>query len=88
MDHRVALVTGCGKSIGIGAASARKLAASGAIVFVNDVTPGGLDNEHNLPEDAGMTRQGLAGLVEEITANGSPTMQSSATSANRSMSTG
>ena len=70
MDQRVALVTGCGKSIGIGAASARKLAASGAIVFVNDVTPGGLDNEHNLPEDAGKTRQGLAGLVEEITANG------------------
>src|SRR5213082_1124795 len=43
MPHRtrVALITGCGKPIGIGASTARALAAKGVAVVVSDVRPAG-----------------------------------------------
>ena len=36
---RVALITGCGKPIGIGNSTARALAAAGVTVVVSDVVP-------------------------------------------------
>jgi len=39
---RVALITGCGKPIGIGASTARALAAAGVTVVVTDIAPSGL----------------------------------------------
>src|SRR6267142_859697 len=53
MPHtsRVALITGCGKPIGIGNSTARALAAKGVAVVVSDVRPAGVANEHNAPGD-------------------------------------
>ncbi|MBV9555266.1 MAG: shikimate dehydrogenase, partial [Alphaproteobacteria bacterium] len=47
MPHptRVALVTGCGKPIGIGNSTARALAAKGVAVVVSDLRPAGVANE-------------------------------------------
>ena len=45
---RVALITGCGKPIGIGNSTARALAAAGVTVVVSDVVPTGVANEHNV----------------------------------------
>src|SRR5437763_4626081 len=42
---RVALITGCGKPIGIGNSTARALAAAGVTVVVSDVVPTGVANE-------------------------------------------
>ena len=44
-DQRVALITGCGKENGIGAATARRLAGDGFSVAVSAVAPAGLDND-------------------------------------------
>ena len=41
-DRRVALITGCGKENGIGAATAQKLARDGFIVAVSDVAAAGV----------------------------------------------
>ena len=49
--NRVALITGCGKQIVIGASTARALAAAGVTVVVSDVVPTGLANEHNVQGD-------------------------------------
>ncbi len=53
MPHatRVALITGCGKPIGIGNSTARILAARGVAVVVSDVRPAGVANEFNAPGD-------------------------------------
>ena len=53
MPHasRVALITGCGKPVGIGNSTARALAAKGIAVVVSDVRPAGVANEHNAPGD-------------------------------------
>jgi len=62
MSHsiqRVALITGCGKKVGIGSATARELAAAGIAVAVSDI------------EDAS---PGLDGLVDEIRAGGGTAM--------------
>src|SRR5580704_384760 len=41
---RVALITGCGKPVGIGNSTARALAATGMTVVVSDVVPNGVDS--------------------------------------------
>jgi 3-oxoacyl-[acyl-carrier protein] reductase len=67
---RVALITGCGKPIGIGASTARALAAAGVIVVVADVAPAGLANEHNVQGDVDPSWRGVDSLVEQIEATG------------------
>ena len=64
--NRVALITGCGKPIGIGASTARTLAAAGITVVVTDVAPSGLANEHNVQGDVDPSWRGVASLVEQI----------------------
>ena len=68
MPHssRVALITGCGKPIGIGNSTARALAAKGGAVVVSDVRPAGVANEHNAPGDLDANWGGVDALVEEI----------------------
>jgi 3-oxoacyl-[acyl-carrier protein] reductase len=43
-SERVALITGCGKAIGIGNSTARALAAKGVTIVVSDVRPAGVAN--------------------------------------------
>jgi 3-oxoacyl-[acyl-carrier protein] reductase len=50
-EARVALITGCGKPVGIGASTAHALAAAGFAVVVSDVAPTGVANEHNVQGD-------------------------------------
>jgi 3-oxoacyl-[acyl-carrier protein] reductase len=69
-DPRVALITGCGKPIGIGASTARALAAKGVAVVVSDVAPAGVANEHNAPGDLDPNWGGVDTLVEEIRKSG------------------
>jgi 3-oxoacyl-[acyl-carrier protein] reductase len=63
---RVALITGCGKPIGIGNATARALAAAGMIIVVSDVAPAGIANEHNVQGDMDPNWRGIDSLVEAI----------------------
>src|SRR5262249_29405917 len=72
MPHpaRVALVTGCGKAIGIGNATARALASRGVSVVVSDLRPEGVANEFNIPGDTDPNWGGLNTLVEEIVQSG------------------
>jgi len=63
---RVALITGCGKPIGIGASTARALAAAGVTVVVTDIAPSGLANEHNVQGDVDPSWHGVDSLVEQI----------------------
>ncbi len=67
---RVALITGCGKPIGIGNSTARALAAAGITVVVSDVQPTGVANEHNVQGDVDPHWGGLDSLVEAITRAG------------------
>src|SRR5579871_3612900 len=69
-DARVALITGCGKPIGIGNSTARALAASGAIVVVSDVSPAGVANEHNVQGDRDPNWRGVESLVDAIKQSG------------------
>ena len=69
-SSRVALITGCGKQIGIGSAIARALAASGVIVVVTDVAMQGDSNADDVQTDTGKSWQGLRSLVDEIVAAG------------------
>ena len=66
---RVALITGCGKAIGIGAAIARAFAGAGITVVVSDVALAGVQND-NAIAGANNSWRGLETLVEEITAGG------------------
>ncbi len=68
-DRRVALITGCGKENGIGAATARRLAAAGVIVAVSDVASAGVQNDNALAK-TGSAWQGLDTLTAEIEAAG------------------
>jgi 3-oxoacyl-[acyl-carrier protein] reductase len=68
-ERRVALITGCGKRIGIGSAAARALAAAGTDVVVSDAEFAGLPNDNEDP-DSTQSWRGLASLVDEITAAG------------------
>src|SRR5256884_1607059 len=65
-SSRVALITGCGKPIGIGNSTARALAAKGVTVVVSDVRPAGVANEHNAPGDLDTNWGGVDSLVEAI----------------------
>ena len=67
---RVALITGCGKPIGIGNSTARALSAGGVTVVVSDVVARGVANEHNLEGDMDPSWGGVGSLVEEIVRNG------------------
>ena len=68
-EKRVALISGCGKENGIGAATARRLARDGMIVVVTDVAAAGVDNDQSL-ERSGAAWQGLDTLVARIEAAG------------------
>ena len=65
-ENRVALITGCGKPIGIGASTARTLAAAGITVVVTDIAASGLANEHNVQGDVDPSWRGVDSLVELI----------------------
>jgi 3-oxoacyl-[acyl-carrier protein] reductase len=67
---RVALITGCGKPVGIGNSTARALAAKGVAVVVSDLRPTGVANEFNAPEDTDANWGGVDTLVEQIRASG------------------
>src|SRR5262245_12444705 len=66
--HRVALITGCGKENGIGAAIARRIAASGVAVVVSDAQVAGVDNDKAVKREGAW--RGLDSLVTDITAKG------------------
>ena len=68
--NRVALITGCGKPVGIGNSTALVLAASGIAVVVADVAPAGVANEHNVQGDVDPDWKGVDSLVEAIRAAG------------------
>ena len=72
MPHssRVALITGCGKPVGIGNSTARALAAKGVAIVVSDVRPAGVANEHNAPGDLDANWGGVDSLVDEIAKTG------------------
>lgn len=67
---RVALITGCGKPVGIGYSTARALAAAGITVVVSDVAPTGVANEHNVQGDVDPNWGGVDSLVDAIIAAG------------------
>ncbi len=67
--QRVALITGCGKENGIGAATAQRLARDGFIVAVSDVAAAGVDND-NAVENSPSSWQGLDSLVARIEESG------------------
>ena len=67
---RVALITGCGKPIGIGNSTARTLAAAGVTVVVSDVVSTGVANEHNIAGDLDSSWGGVDSLVEELIKSG------------------
>lgn len=68
-DKRVALITGCGKENGIGAATAMRLAAAGVIVAVSDVAAAGVENDMTVDRSASRW-QGIDTLVAYIEAAG------------------
>lgn len=67
---RVALVTGCGKRDGIGAAIARKLSEEGHAVVVSDFAPAGVSDVHEPARAADPEWRGVESLVAEIKAAG------------------
>lgn len=67
---RVALVTGCGKQIGIGSATARELARNGCKVVVSDIQADGVANDLDRGTDAPGRWKGMESLVQEIAAQG------------------
>jgi NAD(P)-dependent dehydrogenase (short-subunit alcohol dehydrogenase family) len=68
-QDRVALVTGCGRRNGIGAATARALSAAGRAVAVTDVKKSGVPNTSERREDIDTTWS-LDDLVKELAAAG------------------
>jgi NAD(P)-dependent dehydrogenase (short-subunit alcohol dehydrogenase family) len=66
--RRVALITGCGKENGIGAAIARRLAAGGIAVVASDARATGVDNDNTAKRETGW--RGLESLVAEIASQG------------------
>jgi 3-oxoacyl-[acyl-carrier protein] reductase len=63
---RVALITGCGKRDGIGAATARLLASQGVRVLISDVIREGLSNLHSKDSDSESDWRGVASLAAAI----------------------
>jgi 3-oxoacyl-[acyl-carrier protein] reductase len=72
-SNRVALITGCGKPVGIGNSTARALAAVGITVVVSDVAPTGIANEHNVQGDVDPDWGGIDSLVDAIRSAGGKT---------------
>jgi NAD(P)-dependent dehydrogenase (short-subunit alcohol dehydrogenase family) len=68
---RVALVTGCGKALGIGSATARELARVGHTVVVSDIEPEGIANDLDSDADRSASWKGMESLVQEIRSRGS-----------------
>lgn len=68
--RRVALVTGCGKPDGIGAAIARKLSADGHAVVVVDVEATGLRDSHEPADSVAAEWRGVESLAAELQAAG------------------
>ena len=68
-EKRVALITGCGKENGIGAATALRLARDGFIVAVSDVAAAGVENDQ-ATERRPSAWQGLDSLVARIEESG------------------
>ena len=64
-DKRVALITGCGKENGIGAATAMRLAKDGFIVAVSDVAAAGVANDLGIKGQQSAW-QGLDTLIARI----------------------
>src|ERR1700722_17276734 len=69
-EQRVALITVCGKPVGIGNSTARALAAAGVTVVVSDVSPAGVANEHNVQGDMDPGWTGVDRLVKTIVDTG------------------
>ena len=67
---RVALITGCGKPVGIGNSTARALAAAGVTVVVSDVVPTGVANEHNVQGDTDSSWEGVDSLAADLVRSG------------------
>jgi|688.fasta_scaffold146885_2 3-oxoacyl-[acyl-carrier protein] reductase len=67
---RVALVTGCGKRDGIGAAIARALARTGHAVVATDLEPKGVRDAHEPAQTTDPAWSGVEALVDELTALG------------------
>src|SRR3954452_16279415 len=67
---RVALITGCGKPVGIGNSTARALAAAGVTVVVSDIVPTVVADEHNVQGDMDSSWQGVDSLVEDLVRSG------------------
>ncbi|HEX4737325.1 MAG TPA: SDR family NAD(P)-dependent oxidoreductase [Allosphingosinicella sp.] len=67
---KVALVTGCGKKDGIGAAIARRLSAAGAELVVVDVETSGVRDSHEPAFAADPQWRGVEDLVAELEAGG------------------
>lgn len=65
-SSKVALITGCGKQTGIGATTARALAATGVTVVVADVEIQGVPNPEDRPEDRDPKWRGLEDVVDQI----------------------
>jgi len=62
--QRIALITGCGKENGIGAAIARRLALAGVTIVASDVAQSGVENDNTLKRETAW--QGLETLVDGI----------------------
>jgi 3-oxoacyl-[acyl-carrier protein] reductase len=69
-EPRVALVSGCGKQDGIGAAIARQLSRDGFIVVVTDVDAAGVRDRFEPDASAAGRWRGVTDLVAEIEAAG------------------
>jgi 3-oxoacyl-[acyl-carrier protein] reductase len=70
LKDRVALVTGCGRTNGIGAGCVRVLAAAGAAVVATDVEPSGARGDFLGPELEAHAKYGLPTLVSDLRASG------------------
>lgn len=70
MSRGAAIITGCGKRNGIGAAIARAMSAKGWPVVVVDVEPAGVRDAHEPANAADPDWQGVESLVQEIAAGG------------------
>src|SRR5579885_1130975 len=70
LKDRVALVTGCGRTNGIGAGCVRVLAAAGAAVIATDVEPSGARGDFLGPELEAHASYGLPALVSDLRASG------------------
>lgn len=70
LKDRVALITGCGRTNGIGAGCVRVLAAAGAAVIASDIEPSGARGDYLGPELEAHASYGLPALVSDLRASG------------------